>query len=133
MRQYRQDSRRIFVDTAAHAALIDTRDQWHSDARRVAQRLIEERWILETSNYIVAETHALLLNRRGRALAARFLRAFDRSTVKIWRISEADELRAREIIEQYDDKAFTLTDAASFAVMERLGLRYAFTFDRHFD
>jgi predicted nucleic acid-binding protein len=31
-----------------------------------------------------------------------------------------------------DDKDFTLTDATSFAVMERLGITYAFTFDHPF-
>jgi uncharacterized protein len=40
--------------------------------------------------------------------------------------------RATAIIRQYDDKAFSFTDAASFAVMQRLGIRHAFTFDRHF-
>lgn len=98
----------------------------------MARPLIDQRWRLETSNYVLAETHALLLNRRNRDIAVQFLRATDRGTVKVWRVSEPDELRAREIIERYDDKAFTLTDATSFAVMERLGLRYAFTFDRHF-
>jgi predicted nucleic acid-binding protein len=33
---------------------------------------------------------------------------------------------------QYDDKAFSLTDATSFGVMERLGTSQAFTFDRNF-
>ena len=33
---------------------------------------------------------------------------------------------------QYDDKNFTLTDATSFAVMERLGMTEGFTFDRNF-
>ena len=40
--------------------------------------------------------------------------------------------RAREIIRQYEDKSFSLTDATSFAVMERLRISYAFTFDRNF-
>jgi uncharacterized protein len=40
--------------------------------------------------------------------------------------------RGREIIYRYGDKDFTLTDATSFAVMERLAITRAFSFDHHF-
>jgi len=52
--------------------------------------------------------------------------------VQLIRISEEDEERAVAIIEGYADKAFSYTDAASFAVMRRLGIETAFSFDRHF-
>ena len=48
------------------------------------------------------------------------------------RVAEIDEERAREIIVSHDDKDYAFTDATSFAVMERLGITTAFTFDRHF-
>jgi hypothetical protein len=35
-------------------------------------------------------------------------------------------------IRRFDDQPFTLTDAASFAVMRARRIRVAFTFDRHF-
>lgn len=54
------------------------------------------------------------------------------STRAIIRAEEEDEGRARAIIRQYVDKDFSLTDAISFAVMERLGIGHAFAFDRHF-
>ena len=41
-------------------------------------------------------------------------------------------MRALEIIERYQDKEFSLTDATSFAVMERLGIEAAFAFDADF-
>jgi predicted nucleic acid-binding protein len=50
----------------------------------------------------------------------------------IVRVTPEDEAKAREITYRYDDKDFSLTDATSFAVMERLGIRAAFTFDRDF-
>jgi predicted nucleic acid-binding protein len=44
----------------------------------------------------------------------------------------ADEEKAKDIIRRYTDKTFSYTDAASFAVMERLGVREAFGLDPHF-
>ena len=48
------------------------------------------------------------------------------------RVSRRNEDRAWAIIEQFDDKDFTLADATSFAVMERLRIGAAFTFDSDF-
>jgi predicted nucleic acid-binding protein len=47
-------------------------------------------------------------------------------------VTPDDEAAAREIVRKYTDKTFSYTDATSFAVMERLGLRTAFAFDPHF-
>lgn len=84
------------------------------------------------SCFIVAETHALLLSRAGRRVAATTLAEIDRDDITVIRVREADEQRAREIIYQCDDKDFSLTDATSFAVMERLHIVHAFAFDHHF-
>ncbi|MFN8632282.1 MAG: hypothetical protein U0893_00400 [Chloroflexota bacterium] len=48
------------------------------------------------------------------------------------RVTEADEVRARQIIARYDDKSFSLTDATSFSIMDRLGITHAYTFDENF-
>ncbi len=85
-----------------------------------------------TTNLVVAESYSLILARAGRESAIRTLRSIDRQPKDIVRVSEFDERRARMILEQYQDKSFTLVDAISFAVMERLGLTEAFAFDRHF-
>ena len=94
--------------------------------------MIAARSRLFTTNFVVAETHALVLIRRGRLVARRVLQEIDLGRITVVRVSAGDELRAREIIAQYDDKDFSLTDAASFAVMERLRISVAFTFDHHF-
>jgi hypothetical protein len=48
------------------------------------------------------------------------------------RTRAADEELAKQIILRYQDKRFSFTDAISFVVMERLGIRFAFSFDRNF-
>ena len=124
--------RLAFTDTGAYFALSVSRDSNHGPARAISRQLIAERWRLYTTNFILAETHALFLNRVGRREALRVLQEIERSATTIVRVTPADERRARAIIERYADKDFTLTDATSFAVMERLGIGHAFTFDRHF-
>lgn len=122
----------VFVDTSAFAALASVVDQDHDAAKAIQARIVQERRPLVTTNWVLAETHALLLGRVGRHLALRVLLTIDRSGIAIVRVSENDERQARHILEQYDDKDFSLTDATSFALMERLGITRAFTFDRHF-
>jgi predicted nucleic acid-binding protein len=49
------------------------------------------------------------------------------------RVSAADERRAWEIVRLYRDKDFSMTDATSFAVLERLHIGSALTFDSDFE
>lgn len=85
-----------------------------------------------TTNFVVAETHALLLVREGRRIALQFLRSLNGSNVSLVRVTAADEAAAVAIIEQYDDKDFSYTDASSFAITRRFGVEEALSFDRHF-
>ncbi len=113
-------------------ATIDAGERHHATARAIAARLSAERWRLFTTNFVLAETHALFSTRVNRAVALRVLTEIDNSPTTIVRINAADERRARAILSQYQDKDFSLTDATSFAVMERLGINWAFAFDRNF-
>jgi uncharacterized protein len=129
--------RHAFVDTSAFYALANAKDASHNSASIIQRRLLEERCDLHTSAFIIAETHALALRRLGRTTAQQLLANLDAATengsLRVSSISEQDQRNAREIIHRYDDKNFSLTDALSFAVMERLGIETAFSFDRDFE
>ena len=99
---------------------------------RIAKRIYAQRWQLITSNLVLPELHAGLLGRFGRGLAFDVLHGIDNGTTVVERVTSGDEARARRILVQYDDKDFSLTDATSFAMMERLRIPYAFAFDQHF-
>jgi predicted nucleic acid-binding protein len=81
---------------------------------------------------ILIESHALILSVLGRRQAAQFLKDMQESHTVIVRVRASDEARAQQILFQYEDKNFSFADAISFAVMERLEIRLAFTFDRDF-
>jgi predicted nucleic acid-binding protein len=125
--------RHVLVDSSAWFALSHRRDANYPRAQIIVSHLAANRRILLTTNFVIAEAHALLMNRGGRPLAWHFLRRVTRDgEVALVRVTEAHERRALEVIETYDDKDFSYTDATSFAIMERLGIAEAFSFDRHF-
>ena len=123
---------RVFVDSAAYYAYADTDDTNHAAALFAARKLATSQADLFTTNFVVVETYTLLLNRIGRDIAREVLDRIDAGTTRVVRATEADERRAREILRQYSDKDYSMIDAISFAVMERLHLRLVWTYDAHF-
>ena len=110
-------------------ALLDRSDANHVTARDRLELLKRRRAEPLLTNFIVAESHALALGRLGADIARRWLLG------NVWpveRVTEDDESKATAIVGRYVDKTYSYTDATSFAVMERLGLKTAFAFDPHF-
>src|SRR5919205_3140385 len=124
--------RRVFVDSSAYLALLDTDDEHHREAREIIQELAQARYRQFTTNVLLIESHALILSVLGRGRAAQFLTDMEESHTVIIRARAADEARAKQLLFQHTDKDFSFADAISFAVMERLTIRLAFTFDRDF-
>ena len=124
----------VFVDTSGYVALLSENDKRHRDASAIIGELVQKQATLFTTNFVVAETHATLLRYVGDEGARSFLREIlsgSPGTV-IVRAEEDDERAASEIIFRYIDKDFSMVDAISFVVMERMGIKQAFTFDKHF-
>jgi predicted nucleic acid-binding protein len=124
--------RRVFVDSSVYLALLDQDDEHHHPATQIVHQLAHARYRQFTTNVLLIESHALILSVLGRAQAAQFLTGIEESHTAVIRVRAADEARAKQILFQYDDKDFSFADATSFAVMERLDIRLAFTFDRDF-
>jgi predicted nucleic acid-binding protein len=118
-----------FVDTSAFYALLDAEDPHHRKSVGLFTQLGHSRTRLLTSNHVLFETYSLILNRLGQRLAHSWLRKFD---IHVERATAQDEERALQIVLRYRDKDFSLVDASSFALMERLGLRMAVAYDPHF-
>lgn len=126
--------RLLFVDTGAFFAYFVRKDRMHDAARDLLVGAYKEKRTIVATNAVVFETHALLVNRakdRGKA-ALRFLEAIDRRLIEVERVTPEDEQKAIALVRGHRDKAYSLCDAASFVVMERLGITEAIAFDRHF-
>ena len=121
------------MDTSAYFAAANRRDANHAMARATMEQLILQKHRLMTTNFIFAEMHGLMLARGPRNVALdTIIRLKESPNTQIVRVEAQDEDRAWTIVVQYNDKDFSLIDATSVAVMERLGIRTAFALDRHF-
>jgi predicted nucleic acid-binding protein len=122
----------VYIDSSAYLALLDVNDANHSAALVILRWISLHRYRLYTTNALLIECHALIMSCLGRQIAVQFLRSIDASNTVVVRIRASDEVKAMAIVYHYDDKDFSLNDALSFVVMERLDIRRAFTFDRDF-
>jgi predicted nucleic acid-binding protein len=123
----------VFVDASAWFPLIVASRAEHRAVRSALEDALRAGARLVTSNLVVAETHALLMQRTSADLALAFVRATtDPSTVVIYSTEELEHLAATEWLTRYRDQNFSLTDAVSFTIMKRRGITRAITLDRHF-
>ncbi|MGI8551393.1 MAG: type II toxin-antitoxin system VapC family toxin [Dehalococcoidia bacterium] len=132
MPSFRPNPRRAFLDASGFLAAVSTRDRYHQQAREAWQSIITQRLRTFTTNFVLAETHALFLTRLSYEAAAAFPQDIRKSTTTIVRVAIRDEIRAEAIIFHQNDKRFSFTDATRFAVMERLHIAQALTSDRNF-
>jgi uncharacterized protein len=124
---------KLFVDTSAWYATLDTSEADHPQAALLANRIANASTQLIITNLVRAEAHALMLNRLGHYIADHFLKGLAQNpTLTIVHVTEQEELQALALLDRYQDKDFSLTDAASFLVMRQLHITHAFTFDRNF-
>jgi len=119
----------VLWDSSAILAFVDADDADHARAVVVAREIAKERRPSFITNYIEAETHALLLRKLGRSLAREWLLTGGLTVVPAL---PAEVQMAKEILVRHTDKDWTLCDAISFAVLEARQVARAFTFDHHF-
>ncbi len=123
---------KVLVDSSGFLAGLNPRDEHYREARAIWDYLSDRRFRLYTTNFLIAETHSLIIVRIGHQHARTFLQNIARTHITTIRIRASDEQQARDIVLRYTDKDFSLIDAISFVIMQRVGIPYAFTFDHHF-
>jgi len=122
-----------FVDTSAWYPLLVASHADHERLAATVSTLIAQRRRSVTTNLVVAETHALILQREGRRAAHASLHAVDRAAAVLVHSGPALEAVARrDWLERYTDQDFSLADAVSFAVMRERRIEDVLTLDRHF-
>jgi predicted nucleic acid-binding protein len=119
----------VFVDTSYYIARIMSRDQWHKRAVAASKPGLE----FITSSLVLNETVSLLQARGYLDAALDFLRSV-RSDSPVQIIYPDAVLHAAgwDLFTSYAARGANAVDCVSFAIMRKLGVRRAFTFDAHF-
>lgn len=125
----------LFIDTGAFFATKCSSDKNHQIAFSYYNSICESgKFNLATTNLVIFETVTLSKGKIGIDFAIEFGKYLRNSEfIKIIKITEEIENKSWDIFDRYNDKEYSFTDCASFAVMKELNIRKAFAFDRHFE
>lgn len=124
----------VFVDTAAWITLFDPSDSLAAAARQVLQTLHQARRPLLTSEFILLEVTAAFAAPAFRSGIIMFINGLYRlPALTVEAASQSWYQAGWSLYQQRLDKAWSLTDCISFAMMQQYALTDAFTSDRHFE
>jgi len=88
---------------------------------------------LVTTDYVLDETITMIMLAHSHGKTVEFADASLASRIlAIEHVGKEGFVEALELFKQSGDKAWSLTDCASFVTMRTLGMRQAFAFDPHF-
>ncbi|MEX0692067.1 MAG: PIN domain-containing protein [Gemmatimonadales bacterium] len=125
--------RELLVDTSAWYPLAVASHPDHARVRAALAERVADRFVVVTTNLIVAETHALLMRRVHGAAARRFVGLVrEPPNVVVTATPALEETALHDWLDRFTDQPFSLTDAVSFAVMRERNIEEALALDHHF-
>ena len=125
---------RIYIDTSGFIALASKKDKNHAAAKEFLSASIEEGHRFVTGKNVLVEYVDGLTKRATKKEAIRQLDSILSSRfLLVEDVREDDWSLGTDFFRRYHDKAIDLTDSLSFAIMERLRIGSAFTFDEDFE
>lgn len=122
---------KIFLDTSYVIALVNERDQYHTQAQILSEQY-------EMADFLVTEAVLLeignALCRGFKQVSAEVIQYFlDAEEVEIIALTSELFLEGFALYQKYQDKEWSLVDCISFVVMQQQGTQKVLTFDRHFE
>lgn len=128
--------KRIFVDTSGWANLAYASEPYHHLATKIHGSAVRNRQKLITTNYVISELVPLLTSvlKVSRPRIIELINGIKSSqNFDIIHIDEVGDAKAWELLENRNDKNWSLVDSSSFVVMEALDITDALTTDHHFE
>ncbi len=123
----------VFVDTSAWVGYFATGDAHHPAAVETLDRLGREGREFMTTDYVLSETVTRLAQQANRKAAAQAWDAIESGgQVRLVEVTRDHRKDGRRLFDKFDKLTLSMTDCTSFAVMRKLGLTEAATFDEDF-
>ena len=123
--------KQIFADTGYWIGLVNPRDQIHQKVMKITQELSSVR-LLTTEMVLIELLNSFSDSPFRRAVAGMVLRLRNDRNVRIVPQTSQQFESALRRYKQATDKSWSLTDCASFQVMEVERIQAALTHDQHF-
>ena len=123
----------LFIDSGALVAVANAGDQFEATAEKAWAKIAATMRPLISSDYVLDEVATAICRAQSPAFAARWVRQQLSSDLIQWIQPTLEDLHhTSEWLEKFSDQGINFTDAVSFVLMRRKGIKEAFTFDRHF-
>lgn len=127
----------LFVDTSGWACLLNRNDPLHPSMRTIYEGAIKRKRTIVTTNLVLTELVPLLETRAKHITRVEILAYVDALRVapfiSIMHVDEQLDSDAWDTRKRYQDKKWSVVDAASFVVMRRHGITEALTTNHHFE
>lgn len=121
----------LFIDTSYILALVNTRDEFHLQAKNVADQVDDK---LITTEAVLLEVGNALAKPQWREIAVETLEDMrNDDDVEILSVDSELFSKALKFYSSRIDKEWGLTDCISFVVMKDRKLKDALTSDHHFE
>jgi predicted nucleic acid-binding protein len=125
--------RLALIDTSAIYAIAVRADQNHARAVEFARRWLSGRGAFILPDWVFVETMTLLKARFGSGPAVRVGDELRQNPAYRWMtVTSEDERESWITFQKYADKDWSYTDCAILVLAQRLHLKEAFSFDKHF-
>ena len=123
----------LFADTSALYAAADRRERDHDVCRQAYERALRAGDTIVTTEFVVAELHALAVRRSYPDAALQLVRGLTTTgRIDVEPVGPARLISAVDLLAARPGRPYSLADAVSFVVMRELGVHRALTLDTDF-
>jgi hypothetical protein len=124
----------VFVDTSAWLALVNRSDSFHFKAKETRDTLLKNKAKSFVTDFVIVEVANCLSRVPFRSSAIKLVNFIKTAEdIELVKIEQEIFDEAWNLYCSHQDKEWSFTDCTSIMVMNRKGIREAFSTDHHFE